>query len=87
MADPAAAMEIFKKRVPEVDVAVMMPNMTIGLGLMKTERYARNGIGSIDDQKMCASVDLVNTYMGLPKKVDCKDVYTTEFYTKVAMPK
>ena len=32
------------------------------------------------------SVDLVNTYMGLAKKVDCKDVYTTEFLTKVAMP-
>ena len=42
---------------------------------------------SIDDKRMCASVDLVNTYMGLPKKVDCKDVYTKEFYTKVAVPK
>ena len=35
---------------------------------------------------MCDSVDLVNAYMGLPKKVGCKDVYTTDFYTKVAMP-
>jgi len=25
--------------------------------------------------------------MGLPKKVDCKDVYTKDFYTKVDMPK
>jgi hypothetical protein len=24
--------------------------------------------------------------MGLPKRVACKDVYTTDFYTKVAMP-
>ena len=46
---------------------------------MKTDRYAKNGIGWIDEKKMCDSVDLVNTYMGLPKKVDCKDVYTTEF--------
>ena len=36
---------------------------------------------------MCASVDLVNTYMGLPKKVECKDVFSTEFLTKVEMPK
>ena len=44
--------------------------MMMGLDLMKTERYAKNGIGWIDEKKMCDSVDLVNTYMGLPKKVD-----------------
>ncbi len=86
MADPKAAMEILKKRVPEVDVEVMTPNMLIGLGLMKTDRYAKNGIGWIDEKKMCDSVDLVNTYMGLPKKVECKNVFSTEFFTKVAMP-
>ena len=87
MADPKAAMEILKKRVPEVDVEVMTPNMLIGLGLMKTDRYAKNGIGWIDEKKMCDSVDLVNTYMGLPKKVECKAVYSTDFFTKVEMPK
>ncbi len=87
MADPQAAMKIFKKHVPELDVEVMTPNMMIGLGLMKTERYAENGIGWIDEKKMCASVDLVNTYMGLPKKVECKAVYSTDFFTKVEMPK
>jgi NitT/TauT family transport system substrate-binding protein len=87
MADPKAAMVIFKKRVPEIDVDLLTENMMIGLSLMKTEQYAKDGIGSIDDKKMCASVDLVNTYMGLPKKVDCKDVYSKDFYTKVEMPK
>jgi NitT/TauT family transport system substrate-binding protein len=87
MADPKAAMVIFKKRVPEIDVEAISENMLMGLDLMKTEHYAKNGIGSIDDKRMCASVDLVNTYMGLPKKVDCKDVYTKDFYTKVDMPK
>ncbi len=60
--------------------------MKMGLDLMKTKQYAADGIGSIDDKRMCDSVDLVNTYMGLPKKVDCKDVYTKEFYTKIEMP-
>ena len=36
---------------------------------------------------MCDSVDLVNTYMGLPKKVECKDIYSKDFYTLVQMPK
>ncbi|HEX2890806.1 ABC transporter substrate-binding protein [Vineibacter terrae] len=86
MADPKAALAILKKRVPEVDLSVIEPNMMIGLSLMKTERYAKNGIGWIDEKKMCDSVDLVNTYMGLPKKVDCKATFTTEFFTKVDMP-
>lgn len=87
IADPKAAMAIFKKRVPEVDVELMTPNMLLGIALMKTERYAKGGIGWIDEKKMCDSVELVNTYMGLPKKVDCKDVYNTAFFTKVEMPK
>ncbi|MBX3499040.1 MAG: ABC transporter substrate-binding protein [Alphaproteobacteria bacterium] len=87
IADPKAAMEIFKKRVPEVDVELMTPNMLLGIALMKTERYAKGGIGAIDEKKMCDSVELVNTYMGLPKKVECKDVYNTSFFTKVEMPK
>ena len=80
-------MAIFKKRVPEVDVELIKANLMIGLSLMKTDRYAKNGIGWIDEKKMCDSVDLVNTYMGLPKKVECKNVFTTDFLTKVEMPK
>ena len=87
MADPDAAMVIFKKRVPEIDVPTVKEIMMIGLGLMKTDRYAKNGIGWIDDKKMCDSVDLVNAYMGLPKKVECRDVYTKDFFTRIDMPK
>ncbi|MFI5001905.1 MAG: ABC transporter substrate-binding protein [Reyranellales bacterium] len=87
IADPKAAMVIFKKRVPEIDVDSISANMLMGIDLMKTAQYAKDGIGSIDDKRMCASVELVNTYMGLSKKVACTDVYSKEFYTKVAMPK
>jgi len=86
MADPKAAMVIYKKVVPEIDPAQIEANMMLGLQLMKTERYAKNGIGWIDEAKMCASVDLVNSYMGLPSKVDCKAVFTTAFLTKIDLP-
>lgn len=86
MSDPEAAMAIFKKRVPEIDEALLGANMKLGLELMKTDRYKENGIGWIQEKKMCDSVDLVNTYMGLPKKVECHDVFTTEFLSKVEMP-
>jgi NitT/TauT family transport system substrate-binding protein len=80
-------MVIFKKRVPEIDVEALTENMAMGLALMHTERYAKNGIGWIEEKKMCTSVDLVNTYMGLTKKAECKNVYSMDFFTKVEMPK
>jgi NitT/TauT family transport system substrate-binding protein len=86
MADPKAALEIFKKRVPEIDLAIIEPNMMLGIELMKTERYAKNGIGWMEPKKMCDSVELVNTYMGLPSKVACDQVYTNEFLTKIELP-
>ena len=88
MADPEGRDgDLQEARARDRRRASSTPNMLLGLDLMKTERYAKNGIGWIDDKKMCDSVDLVNTYMGLPKKVDCKEVYTTDFFTKVEMPK
>ena len=54
---------------------------------LRTDRYAKNGIGWMDEKKMCDSVELVNTYMGVPTKVECKAVYTNEFLTKVELPK
>jgi len=86
MADPKAALAIFKKRVPEIDLGIIEANMKLGFDLMQTPRYAANGIGWIEQQKMCASVDLVNTYMGLPRKVECSIVFTNDFLTKIAMP-
>jgi NitT/TauT family transport system substrate-binding protein len=87
MENPKAALEIFKKRVPEIDAAIIEPNMMMGLDLMKTERYAQHGIGWMEDKKMCHSVDLVNTYMGVPNKIECRAVYTNEFLTKVELPR
>lgn len=86
MADQKEALAIFKKRVPEIDVGIIAANMKLGLDLMKTKYYADHGIGWMDQHKMCASVDLVNTYMGLPRKVDCASVFTNDFLSKVSMP-
>src|SRR5258708_10434642 len=86
MSDPKSALEIFKKRVPEIDLSIIEPNMMMGLELMKTDRYAKNGIGWMEEKKMCDSVDLVNTYMGVPTKDECKAADTNEFLTKLVLP-
>lgn len=88
MADPKAALAIFKKRVPDIDATLIEPNMRLGLDLMRTERYAKHGIGWIDRSKMCRTVEVINTYMpGMPRKVACDEVFTNEFLTKIEPPK
>lgn len=86
MADPDAALVIFKKHVPEIDEVAIGENLVLGLDLMATQRYKDNGIGWMDEAKMCASVDLVNAYMDLPAKVDCADVFTNDYLTKIDLP-
>jgi NitT/TauT family transport system substrate-binding protein len=88
MDNPKAALEIFKKRVPDIDLALIEPNMMLGLELMRTERYARNGIGWMDRGKMCGTVEFINAYMpDMPRKVGCDEVFTNELLTKIEPPR
>lgn len=88
MENPRAAVEIFKKRVPEIEAGVIEANLLLGLELMKTDRYAKNGIGWIEKAKMCRTVELINSYMpGLPRKVGCDEVFTVEYLTKIDLPR
>jgi NitT/TauT family transport system substrate-binding protein len=88
MDNPRAGLEIFKKRVPDIDLALIEPNMLLGLELMKTERYAKNGIGWMERAKMCRTVEIINTYMpDMPRKVGCDEVFTNDFLTKIDPPR
>ena len=88
MADPKGALEIFKRRVPDIDPTLIEPNLMLGLELMRTERYAKHGIGWMDRGKMCGTVEFINTYMpDMPRKVGCDEVFTNDFLTKVDPPK
>jgi NitT/TauT family transport system substrate-binding protein len=88
MADPKAALEIFKKRVPDIDLALIEPNMMLGLELMKTERYASHGLGYLERGKMCRTVEFINTYMpDMPRKVACDEAYSGEYLARIDPPK
>ena len=88
MESPKAALEIFKKRVPEIDLALIEPNLMLGLELMKTERYASHGIGWMERAKMCRTVEVINSYMpDMPRKVGCDEVFTNDFLTKIEPPR
>ncbi len=88
MDDPQAALATFKKRVPDIDLSLIEPNLMLGLELMRTERYAQHGLGWMERDKMCRTVDVINTYMpGMPRKVACDEVFTNEFLTKILPPR
>jgi NitT/TauT family transport system substrate-binding protein len=88
MQDPKGSLEIFKKRVPDIDLALIEPNMMLGLELMKTDRYAKNGLGWMERAKMCRTVEVINSYMpDMPRKVGCDEVFTNEFLTKIDPPR
>jgi len=36
---------------------------------------------------MCRTVELINTYMEVPKKVSCDEVFTNSFLTRIEPPK
>lgn len=75
--DTEAALAIFKKRVPELDVPTTRLALPLILDLLKTKRYEDNGIGYIDRDKMCKTVSVVNENMQLPRKPTCEEVYVT----------
>ena len=88
MYNPKAALEIFKKRVPDIDLSLIEPNMLLGLELMRTDRFAKNGIGWMDRAKMCGTVEFINAYMpDIPRKVGCDEVFTNELLTKIEPPR
>ena len=69
MDNPKAALEIFKKRVPEIDLSIIEPNMMLGLELMKTDRYAKNGIGWMDAARCAAPSTSSTPTWDMPRKV------------------
>ncbi len=86
MTDREGSLAIYKKRVPEIDLDFIRKNQAMGIELMRTSRYAQNGLGWIEEKKMCDSAEIANKYMELPRQVDCKTAFTNQYMPKAALP-
>jgi NitT/TauT family transport system substrate-binding protein len=86
MANQKAALASYKKLVPELDARMTEAILPLSLDMMMSQRYRENGLGWIDQKTICASVEIVNTDMDLANKVDCREVYTTEFLPRIEPP-
>jgi NitT/TauT family transport system substrate-binding protein len=86
--NPEEGIAIFKKHVPELDVALVRAAFVgITLGLVNSAQFAERGIGWIDTARMCDTVTLANDYMGLARKVECNEVYDASLLPVVQLIK
>src|SRR5699024_1916231 len=83
--NPDEAIDIFKATVPTVDVTTFKENFAEGTLLFQTQTYADNGIGYMDETRMCETVDVINEYVEMQSNPECQDVYTNEFLPEPAI--
>jgi NitT/TauT family transport system substrate-binding protein len=85
--DPEGAVAIFKRHVPELDTDLVRRQFGLTIKLVESKQYAEHGMGWIDPERMCTTVRLVNEYMGLPRKLECGEIYTSAAWPSVALAK
>jgi NitT/TauT family transport system substrate-binding protein len=83
--NPEEALAVFKKHVPELDTDLVRRQLGLTLKLVESPAYHQHGIGWIDPDRMCTTVSLVNDYMGLPRKLDCNEVYTAVAWPSIPL--
>lgn len=87
MENPDEALELLHDAVPELDLPTGKENMPIALRLMKDPGFAEHGIGWMDSERMCQTVDVVQQYLEVEAKPDCDSLYTNEYLPGVPLPK
>lgn len=84
--NPEEAINLMAKYRPEIDKPILLANLKLIIDLCRTDRYKKNGIGWVDDQKMADSIKIISQYRDLKVDMKSSDLYTNEFLTKIALP-
>ncbi|MBW2121265.1 MAG: ABC transporter substrate-binding protein [Deltaproteobacteria bacterium] len=78
--NPRKAIQIQKKYVPEVVVEPVLGMLEVSIKYMFFgSTILRHGLGWIDRQRMDQSVNIMNTYFGLPRPLNAEELYTNDF--------
>jgi NitT/TauT family transport system substrate-binding protein len=86
--DPKAAVDALAEEVNGVDKDAYLASFDAVRKLIETERYRKNGIGSIDPEQMQLTIDVVKAggQMG-DKPIGLKEAYDSALLTRVDLPK
>ena len=84
---PREAIAIMQRYVPEVEIIPVTSMLEQSIKYMLFDNSVMQyGLGWIDPARMKASVDLVNTYYELPRKLSPEELYTTALLPHVTWP-
>lgn len=86
--DPTGALEILQKHAPQIDMEAYQGNLALVLEHNSTPRFEEHGMGWIDEEKLQATVDVIQQFMaGEGENItDLSDIYTNEFLTQYLVP-
>ncbi len=79
--NPEEAIKILAEYHP-INIQDYLANLRLVMDFFRSDDYKKNGLGHIDPAAMAATVDLVDTYMGVDVTFSAQDMYTNEFLPK-----
>ena len=87
MKNPEAAADAYVKRFPESSRALTLAQWKITMDHMLTDRSRQNGLGSFDRPKVEKTLELIKKYQQGKADITVDDIYTSQYLTKVEVPK
>jgi NitT/TauT family transport system substrate-binding protein len=80
--DPDASIKAGQKVKPDLDTALSLAQLKVGLGLMKTEATAKLPTGAFAQKDWDDTIELMKKYMSLETSMKASDFFTNEFLPK-----
>jgi NitT/TauT family transport system substrate-binding protein len=81
--NPQGASDAFVKNYPESNRAIALQQWDAALPLIVTDRTRKNGLGSIENDKMVATITLISKFQRVDSSITAKDVYAAEYLPNV----
>ena len=81
--NPQGAADDFVKNYPETSRNIVIEQWDTSLPLILTERTRKTGLGTIENQKMVDTINLIAKFQRVDSSLTAQDIYTSEFIPTV----
>jgi NitT/TauT family transport system substrate-binding protein len=81
--NPQGAADAFVKNYPETSRAIALQQWDAALPLIMTDRTRKNGLGTIENDKMVETINLIAKFQRVDASITAKDIYVAELLPNV----
>jgi NitT/TauT family transport system substrate-binding protein len=81
--NPQGAADAFVKNYPETSRAIALQQWDAALPLIMTDRTRKNGLGTIENEKMVETINLIARFQRIDASITAKDIYVAELLPNV----